>query len=207
MAELKMTKTMKKVTSILFVITVMATTTVYSQKIKVDGDLDAMKNHKAIKIEYYYENMGVGKFDNENEYIEEKVAKYNEDEAGKGDKWKENWYADRENRYHPKFLELISKYLEKSDVTATHEGDAPVTMKVYTTFTEPGWNVGVMRKSALINMRIDFFTEGNKIGEMTVLKSPGSGAMGYDFDAGLRISEAYAKAGKEVGKYLSKKVY
>lgn len=191
----------------MFVLALIASTTAYSQKIKVKGDLKEITNHKEIKIEYYYEDMGVGKFDNEEDYIKEKVAKYNEDEAGKGDKWKENWYADRENRYHPKFLELISKYLEDAGVSATHEGDAPVVMKVYTTFTEPGFNVGVMRKPALIDMRIEFVAEGNSLGEMTVEKSPGSGAMGYDFDAGLRISEAYAKAGKEVGKYLSKKVY
>ncbi|MCX2744175.1 hypothetical protein OO013_09880 [Mangrovivirga sp. M17] len=198
---------MKILRAFLFFTAFLVSLSAYGQKIKVDGDLDKLTEYSQIKIEYYYEDMSVGKFDNEEEYIEEKVTKYNEDEPGKGDEWKENWYNDRAERYHPKFLELINKYLEKSDVSADHKGEAPVTMKVYTTFTEPGWNVGVMRKSAMIDLRIEFYANNELIAEMEVLKAPGAGAMGYDFDAGLRISEAYAKAGKEVGKYLTKKVW
>ena len=42
---------------------------------------------------------------------------------------------------------------------------------------------------------------------MKVLNAPGTTFMGYDFDTGLRISEAYAKAGKEIAGYLAKKAY
>jgi len=183
-------------------------TVAYSQKIKVrSGDEDQLAQFKKFHIEYYYEDVSVGKFDNEEEYVEKKVTDYNMDEAGKGDQWKKNWYNDREEKYHPKFEELFNKHLEKEEVKAGSEMDAPCTMKVYTTFIEPGFNVGVARKPAYINLEVFFVQDGKELAKITIDKSPGSGAMGYDFDTGFRISEAYAKAGKELAKYMRKKVY
>ena len=89
----------------------------FAQKIKVtSGDLDFLKGQTAINVEYNYDNMGVGKFDKEEDYINQKVEDYNKKEAGRGDKWKESWIGDREERFEPKFEELINKNLEKSNV-------------------------------------------------------------------------------------------
>jgi len=77
-------------------------------------------------------------------------------------------------------------------------------MNVHTTFIEPGYNVGVSRKPAFINLEISISKAGEELVHILILKSPGGGAMGYDFDAGYRIAEAYAKAAKSLGKYLTK---
>ncbi|MCD4791379.1 MAG: hypothetical protein K8R37_15400, partial [Bacteroidales bacterium] len=185
---------------------------VYGQKIKlVSGNLDFLKGQKVLKVDYNYENMSVGKFDNEEDYIAKKVKDYNEDEPGKGDEWREAWFNDRASRYQPFFEELINKYLEdKKVVVSPVSKDAKYTMILKTTFTEPGFNVGVARKPAMINADVIFIETGNpdnELAKIVITKSPGSGAWGADFDTGYRIQEAYAKCGKELGKYLSKKAF
>ena len=84
---------------------------------------------------------------------------------------------------------------------------ANYTMIVETTFTEPGFNVGVMSKVASINLKITFVDKsGKEMAKMTIDKVPGRDAMGFDYDTGVRIEEAYAKAGKSVGKFIDKKI-
>lgn len=182
----------------------------FAQKIKVtSGDLDFLKDQKTINVEYKYDNMGVGKYDKEEDYIHDKVSDYNADEPGKGDEWKKNWIGDRESRYEPKFEELINIELEKPNVKVGDYPEAAYTMILSTVFTEPGFNVGVMRKNAYVDYEITFVKTDTQeeVATMSLTKSPGRGGMGFDFDTGYRIQEAYAKAGKELGQYLSKKVY
>jgi hypothetical protein len=174
-----------------------------AQKIKVaSGKIKDLAGIEKIRIEYDYSDLGVGKFDVEEEYIAEKVADYNEDEAGKGDQWREAWFNDRPTRYEPKFEELFSKYA--AFLESGQNVDSEVVMQVHTTFIEPGFNVGVARKPASINLEVRFIQGNKMVASILILNSPGGGAMGYDFDAGYRISEAYAKAGKSLGRYLDK---
>lgn len=198
-------KTMR--TIMLCFVAIVASVTVYAQKIKASGNLGDLGSVKEYKFDFIYEDVKVGKFDNEEEYIEKKVAEYNEKEPGSGDKWKVSWKEDRENRYHGKFEELFNDVLAKQGVKGERSIDSENVVKIYTTFIEPGFNVGVMRKNAMVSLKLVFLKGGQEVGTMTVENSPGATALGYDFDTGLRISEAYAKAGKEVGKYLAKKVY
>jgi hypothetical protein len=39
---------------------------------------------------------------------------------------------------------------------------------------------------------------------LTIVNAPGQDAMGFDYDTGLRLQEAYAKSGKEIGKLIVK---
>lgn len=179
--------------------------TLFAQKIKVEsGDVKAMKGVTELKIEYDYSDMSVGKFEVEEDYINKRVAELNEEEAGTGDSWKVKWFEDRPERFEPKFEELFSKYA--SFITSGQDVEADVVMKVHTTFTEPGWNAGVMRRSAFLNFEVTFTKAGEELAVITLEKCPGSDAMGFDFDTGYRISEGYAKAGKSLGKYLTKQV-
>ncbi|GAA0894607.1 hypothetical protein GCM10009122_42880 [Fulvivirga kasyanovii] len=184
-------------------------TGVSAQKINVkSGDLDFLKNQKKLNITYDYSNMGVGKFDKEEDYINKKVTELNEKEAGSGDKWKQNWISDRKERFEPKFEELFNKTLEKNNLKGGDFADAEYTLILKTTFTEPGFNVGVARKNAYTDLEAVFVKTGSTdpVAVVTIEKSPGRGGMGYDFDTGFRIQESYAKAGKELGQYLAKKV-
>ena len=182
-----------------------------SQKLSLkSGDLKFLKDVTQVNIEYDYSDMGVGKFDKEEDYIAEKVADYNEDEPGKGDTWRENWFEDREATYHRKFKELVNSQFAKRGVNikiGAYE-DAEYTLIFHTTFTEPGFNVGVMRKDALINADAIFIETGKpdtKLAIVEIKKSPGRGGGGYDFDTEYRIGEAYAKAGKELAYFIWKR--
>lgn len=173
----------------------------YAQKIKTrEGNVDALKNETTINIEFTYDNMSVGKFDNEQDYIKKKTDEYNKKEAGKGDKWAKDWVADREGRFEPKFIELFTEYSKM-----TESSKAKYTLIFHTTSTEPGFNVGVMRKNAYIDAEVlivETANRSNVIAKLTVDNAPGRDVFGYDFDTGERLKEAYAKAGKSLGKYI-----
>lgn len=181
-----------------------------AQKIKIlNGDFKDLKGQKVINVEFDYSETSVGKFDDEADYIAKKVKEKNEDEAGTGDKWKAAWLDDRDARFQPKFMELFNKQVKDYGLKGKQGAtDAELTMVVKTIHTEPGFNVGVMRRPAHINVEIALYKTGEKkpAGEAFIKKVPGGGAMGYDFDAGYRLQEAYAKTGKSFGKYLAKKV-
>lgn len=204
---------MKKILLVsLLVIATILSTSVSAQKIKlVKGDFKFLSGEKTLKVEYVYDGMGVGKFKTEDEYVQKKVTEYNSKEAGKGDNWEKNWKGDRALKYQPKFEELINKVLKEKGVSVLPTNtDAKYTIVVKTTFTEPGWNVGVSRMPASVNFEINFVetdSPQNELAKITMLKVPGQDAMGYDFDTSFRIQEAYAKCGKSLGKYLLKMAY
>ena len=52
--------------------------TAHAQKLKLtEGDLAVLKDETSINFEFTYDNMAVGKFDTEKEYLEKKTAEYN----------------------------------------------------------------------------------------------------------------------------------
>jgi len=180
-----------------------------AQKVNQKGNLSGLNQVKQIELEFNYDKMRVGKYVNEDQYLDERVAKRNEKDPGSGDSWKAAWYDDRERRFEPKFDELFNKYIKKYDIEAGKGySDAPIKAIVHTTFTEPGFNVGVVRKSASIDAEIIFVDKktGKELGKLIVLKVPGKDAMGNDYDTGVRIQEAYALLGKVTAKHLAKKV-
>lgn len=192
---------MKKALLILFVAFSTAT---YAQKIKlVEGDLSVLKGQSGIKTIFSYDDMSVGKFPKEADYIAKKKADYNAKEAGSGDKWEKAWVDDRKERFEPQFRELFSKYGEMSTVA----DDAPYTLIFKTTKTEPGWNIGVSRSPAYIDGEawiVKSDSPDKAIAKIIITKSPGRDFAGFDYETGARLSEAYAKAGKELGAFIKK---
>lgn len=184
----------------------------HAQKIKVtDGYLGMLKGQKVFDITFTYDHLKVGKM-SEEDYITKKMEDANNDEPGKGEKWKEMWYEDRTDHFEPKFLELLNDYVKKAGVVFKEDADnAKYKMVVHTTFIEPGFNIGITRKDASIDLEVSFVPvddESNVLSTISITRSPGRTGMGYgDFDLGIRVGEAYAKAGKELGKYLSKKAF
>jgi hypothetical protein len=172
-----------------------------AQKIKLkEGDLSVLKNETAINIEFVYDGMSVGKYDTEKEYIQKKTEEYNKKEAKKGDAWAASWVNDRESRYQPKFIQLFE---EESKMT--NKPDAKYTLIFKTLSTEPGYNIVIKRKNAEIDAEawiVETANKTKKIAVITVDNAPGRTFGGYDYDTGLRISEAYEVAGKKLGKFI-----
>ena len=174
-----------------------------AQRLKLtDGSLSVLKDQKTISTDFAYDNMKVGKYDKEEDYVRNKTADYNKKEAGKGDTWAKNWVDDRQSRFEPKFNELLEKSSELSV-----KKNAKYTLIYKTSFTEPGFNIGIMRKNAETNGEawiVETANKSNVIAKISVQRALGRTFGGYDFDTGERISEAYADAAKALGNFIRK---
>jgi hypothetical protein len=181
---------------------------VNAQKIVLEsGDGSVIKAEKKLNIEFDYSEFGVGKFPKEADYVKSKKDEYNAKEPGRGDKWHESWIGDRKNRFEPKFLELINKGLEKKGMMVGSNPDTKYTLVVKTTFLEPGFNVGVMKRPASVSFKYIFYETANPSNVVAVYFQntvPGSQFGGYDFDVGTRVAESYAKGGKMLAAMISK---
>jgi hypothetical protein len=198
-------KEMKKI-SLLVVLAMFVSITSIAQTHAKKGKYSFLKGEKTINLSFDYSNMTVGKNLTEDEYVNQKVTDHNKKEAGKGDKWKEAWEGAREKRYEPKFETLINKSMAKAGIKASQGADAKYTLIVKTVYTEPGFNIGIMKQAAYVNFEMIFIEAESKkeVAKYVLTKIPGSQAMGYDYDAGSRIAESYAKAGKMMGAYIYK---
>lgn len=195
---------MSPLKKILFLFTVtLISMQVSAQRIRVvEGKVPDFKNEKSVNTEFTYDNISVGKYDKEADYIKAKTDEYNSKEAGKGDTWAKKWVDDREYRFQPKFDELFSKYSELAV-----DKNAKYTIIFHTTFIEPGFNIGITRKNAYINgeaLIVETANKNNVLARLSVDKAPGNSFWGNDFDTGERISETYATAGKALGKFIAK---
>jgi hypothetical protein len=190
--------------ALLSAVVLLITSTAFGQKIHLkDGDKTVLKNENVINIEFTFDNLRVGKYNKEDEYIAAKKEEYNKKEPGRGDTWASRWKDDQQTRFPADFVNLFTK-----NASMTTSKDAKYTMIVHTTFIEPGFYtpIAFVRKYANINADISIVETANKnksVASFTIENSPGRSAIDIaDFDTGQRISEAYAKAGKELGKYL-----
>jgi hypothetical protein len=201
---------MKNLSLIFIAVFVAGIYSVSAQKLKLEsGKFDFFKGVAELKVEYNYDNVSVGKFPKEADYIAKKKAEYNEKDPGSGDRWETAWFNDRQERYAPRFEEEMNLQFVKRGVNCKVGQDLEATYTVIfkTTFIEPGFNVGVARKNASINAEAIFVESANPenvLAKVSIENSPGRDAMGYDFDTGYRIQEAYAKAGKELVYFIWK---
>jgi hypothetical protein len=179
----------------------MLTAISFAQKIKVkEGDKNILKNETTINIEFTFDNLSVGKFDKEDDYIKTKKEEYNKKEAGRGDNWAKKWKEDQEYRFPAEFVNLFTKH-----ANMTTDKNAKYTLIFHTTSIEPGYNIAIKRKNAYIDGEVLIVETANKskvLTRLSVDNAAGRALFGNDYDTGERISESYAKAGKEVGQYL-----
>ncbi|MBK8522204.1 MAG: hypothetical protein IPL54_15470 [Chitinophagaceae bacterium] len=177
---------------------------VTAQKIKATmGDPSVLKNETNINIEFTYENVSVGKFADENDYIKKKRDDYNAKTPGRGNKWANDWIADRNNRYEPKFIELFTINSKK-----TVSKKAKYTLIFKTKSIEPGFSVAggwVATKNASIDAEVwivETAKRSNKIAVITVNNAPGGSWTEDESVAGVRISESFAISGKKLAKFI-----
>jgi hypothetical protein len=86
---------------------------------------------------------------------------------------------------------------------------AQYTLIFKTTKTEPGFNIGVTSKPAFIDGEawlVESKNPSNVIAKITILKALGRDVMGFDYETGARLQEAYSKAGKELGGFIRSRI-
>lgn len=199
---------MKKI-KMLSIALLFVSSSLMAQKVVVEsGAVPSLKGQTKLKLVYDYSEMEMGKYGSEADYKKKKVAELNAKTPGKGDKWLAGWESNRENRYHPKFEELLNKALDKKGCNASQSNkDAKYTMNVKTLTLFPGWNIGISKLPAYCSYRFEIVETAapdKVLCAMRVNNVQGSQAMGYDFDEGSRVAESYAKAGKIMAKVLGK---
>ncbi|WP_338395644.1 hypothetical protein [Fulvitalea axinellae] len=184
-------------------------THVFGQTIKVtQGNLDFLKGQHSLRVKYVYDSMRVGKFRNEKDYIRNQMEKLNKEKSGSGEEWRMNWYRSRTTSYEPVFLNQLSEQLKTKKIKVSSKGDSPYTMVLKTTYTQPGYVVGMAKKDASINVEARFFKSGDpeKTVSTVVVKfvKPPKPLTFKDTSLDGRLEMAYEHCGKILGQYLNK---
>ncbi len=200
-------KTMKQTILCLTAMLILGIAPAFAQKIKLQsGNFKTLEGVKELNIEYDYSDMTITtKNIKEAKFIAEKTADYNDKEAGKGDNWAKSWVADRDKRYAVQFKEEF----EKQSKIDLKESGAKYTLIFHTTHSETGYNIGISRRNAYIDgvaTIVEAANPSNVIARISIDDCAGRVFGGFDFDTGLRLQEAYAVAGKQLGKFLKKKM-
>ncbi|MFN8276851.1 MAG: hypothetical protein U0T84_05175 [Chitinophagales bacterium] len=169
----------------------------------VSGDVSLLKG-KTFKTTFIYDGMTVGKKKTEEEYVKEKVAKYNEKEPGRGDNWAKAWVADRKSRFEPHFFQKFNELGAETQTQASAD-QGEWQLEVKTIYTDPGWNIGIDKKPATINAICTFRDNtGKEVAVVNVFNVPGQEFGGFDFETGVRLAECYEKCGKDLYRTISK---
>ncbi|MEO7313075.1 MAG: hypothetical protein ABIX01_21995 [Chitinophagaceae bacterium] len=174
-----------------------------AQRLKVtDGDLAFLKDETMVNVEFTYDNMSVGKFDKEQDYLDKKKAEYNTKEPGRGDTWVKSWISDRKREFEPMFIDLFEK---TSGMTVSSK--AKYTIIFHTTSTEPGYNIYISKKNAEIDAEVTIVETADrskKLAVISISNAPGRTFSGNDYATGDRIKECYAVSGKRLAKLIKK---
>ena len=197
---------MKK--QLILFIALLCTTFMFSQRVKVaHGSYKALKGITEYNVEFDYSNLSIPKYKSEEEFLLDKMAKRDDKNPESGERFKESWFADRENRYEPKFIESFNRRIGKVNRHVGKDIGAAYTMRIHTTMMWAGYNVGVWRENSKIEATISIYKNDDPnnllfVGDFT--KVEGGGLSGMDYNSGDRIAEAYGKLAKKLAVDLNK---
>ena len=96
---------------------ILFSTTLFSQNVEIlEGDYSNLIGVSAYNLIFDYSNLKVPHYNTEKDFLNYKVQEYNNIENGKGEKFKKDWYSDREKFYEPEFIERFNYYLKKANI-------------------------------------------------------------------------------------------
>jgi hypothetical protein len=163
------------------------------------GDINTLTTVKSVNIIYSYSDLSVGAFRKEEDYLNKKCDDLKKKDPSACDKFRADWVAGRKTKFEPKFEELFTKYGTKTAFMSgvNYSTNNEITLEVHTVFIEPGFNIGIAKKPAFIDIEFTFKDKTGKALCVFFIKNAiGSQMMGFDFDVTSRLVESYAKAAK-----------
>lgn len=194
--------------NLLFIAALVFSTTLVAQKAKVTkGDWENLKGISEYNVVFDYSDLSIPKYDSEEEFLKDKMAKRDEKEPGTGKKFKKSWYSDREEFYEPRFIETFNDKSKKEGKKVGKDIGAEYTMKIHTTMIYPGYNVGIVRHNSKLELTLSVFkadSPDDVVFSVDYTKIEGQGNGGYDFNSGQRIADAYIIFGRAFAKHLKK---
>ncbi|MCF1421083.1 hypothetical protein [Mangrovimonas futianensis] len=185
------------------------TTNLTAQKAKVTkGDWSNLKGITAYNVVFDYSDLTIPKYDSEEEFLKDKMAKREEKEPGTGEAFKKSWFSDREEFYEPNFINTFNdRYKDGAVKVGKDLPNAEYTMKIHTTFIYPGYNVGVVRHNSKLEVTLSVYKNDapdNVIFSVDYTKIEGQGNGGFDFNSGQRIADAYIIFARALTKHMYK---
>ncbi|WP_028978797.1 hypothetical protein [Sporocytophaga myxococcoides] len=180
----------------------------FSQQIYQEkpGGLYILKGETTLNLRFDYRGMMVGDM-TEEDYLGQKREEKNARSEGKGDYWVQQWEQNKSEDFPKRFEVLFNKYMQKKNIKAEKSVDATYTLIVRTVKLDPGFYTGTIGSQPAL-ADIDFYFVKSDNPEVVLLKLrvknvEGASASGFgSFDAGVRMEECYAKAGKMLAKYI-----
>jgi hypothetical protein len=176
----------------------------------VSGNPKPFSTVRLYYLTFDYSGLQVGKYGDEQNYIDYKMDDAEKRKKGSSGDWLKNWQADRRNFYQPKFIELFNtNFISPAVKCDTSFQGQKVELNLHTKFIEPGFNINAKRSPALINVIVTITEINNPENAfvVSITDVPGHEVMGSYYPDNRRIAEAYAKCGKELAKYMLKVIY
>lgn len=200
-------------TKLFFILPVLAliSFTGTAQKFKVlSGNFEALKNEKAFNVDFDYSEATFFKEKmSEADYVKKRQKEITSDKgAAEAAVWLADWEKTKEETMPGKFLASANKFNGKG-ITYSKGTDSPYTLVVKTTWVDPGWFGGVVKKPSQLNTILNFVASDDP--DHVVLSISCNGALGDIYPTGIpntndRIAEAYAKTSKEFVGFMKKKI-
>lgn len=187
----------------------------FAQTLK-SGSLAALKEAGIINARFDFTGARVGGFDDQEKYIADKKAKYNNSKPGSGDQWEVKWRETQKDIFPSDF---VTRFNEKSvDCGFTLKqgaNDARYTLVIRTTSLDQGIEIaGYVTRPANIDLVMTLVETATPEVTVAMVDAPrnyssskrveveGVSVSKESYDIGLRIAEAYRDAGKRLAKWF-----
>lgn len=183
--------------------------TLFSQNVEIlEGDYSNLKGISAYNLIFDYSNIKVPDYDTEKEFLNYKVQEYNSIENGKGEKFKKDWYSDREKYYEPEFIKRFNYYLKKANIKVGKNLDnvdyvnlkaVDYVMKINTVklYTEFSNDDNIANSKITVNITIYNSNEPENILLKARYNEVNSGAY-KNVNQDTKVSKSYGQLGKLV---------
>lgn len=195
---------MKKIIyAVACVLALLSASNSYGQQVRLsEGSIPDLGKERHLNVEFSYDKMEIGSFNSEQDYMQRNISEFNRKEAGRGDKWAENWMNDKKEKHEPAFTASLSQNGFVIDDNAAY------TIIFHTTFIEPGFHAGPVKRSAFLNGEAYIVSTADKtkiLARLSRIEAKGKASLGSGYDTGGRISKCYDSAAKALAKFLKKK--
>lgn len=162
----------------------------------LEGDLKNLKGISEYNVTFDYSNMKVHGYETEEAFLNDKMDK-RRDVEGKAEKFREEWFSDRENKYKPRFIAYFNKRFPKGEIKVEENNALKYTMNISTIWVYPGYVVEPAKISAVITI-----TETSNptavLVKLQFEKSIGLEENQYNGNRGDRMAGAYEKLAKNM---------
>lgn len=167
----------------------------------MEGSLKLLDTISTINIKFVYDSMIIGKDTPEEKFVAQRIINWNEKKSGKGDEWRKYWYSNR-ILYESAFR---NSFYTSSHIKSRNQKDK-YTLILKTKRTDIGWNTGMLYRGASIDAEVwivESDDHSKALAKIQLFDIRGKNGNGGDFEMGLRIVEAYSKAGEVLGVFLN----